>query len=100
MSEKPWKNQLNSFSPSEWDYGRMQGNIESQMSFVRTELHTLANSVLGLETRVQNLEKLFDQQKTRLIVLIGLISGGTALLYQAGFPLIRLITDLMHKGMK
>lgn len=89
---------LKPYSPSEWEYGRMQGNLEAQISNLQNELQTLASATDGLEQRIRALEKEVDQQKTKLILLISGISLAVTVGIQITIPVIDKIFEAINKS--
>lgn len=91
---------LNSYSPSDWESGRMQGNLESEISHLRSELQNLAATVDGQESRIKDLEREVDRQKTKIIALISGISFAVTVGIQITLPLIDKFVDMLNKGGK
>lgn len=94
MSDKS----LKSYSPSDWEFGRMQGNLEAQIAGLQSELQTLASTVEGHEKRIQYLEKEVDRQKTKLIMLISGISLAVTVGIQITLPFLDKIIESLNKG--
>lgn len=89
---------LKSYSPSDWEFGRMQGNLEAQIAGLQSELQTLATTIEGHEKRIRELEKEVDLQKTKLIMLISGISFAVTVGIQITLPFLNKIIESLNKG--